>query len=73
MFSLLCKRAKEAVSAHWDLIFEIVHVNVNTVKNYNLRLDMLELIEYFIMNDDLKSDLVFYGDIMLKMTLVPCL
>lgn len=55
------------------MILEIMGVNCSSQKAYNLRLDMLELMEYFIENDDLKSTLVYYGDIMLWAVLIPCM
>ena len=36
-------------------------------------MDMLGLMEYFINNDDLKSTLVYYGDILLWAVLIPCM
>jgi len=57
MFVLLCKRAKDAVTEYWDLIFEIMGVNCEYTKPANLRMDMLGLIEYFLENEDLKSTL----------------
>jgi len=48
-------------------------VNCTHSKPYNLRLDMLGLIEYFIENEELKSTLVYYGDIFLRAVLIPCM
>lgn len=73
MFVLLCKRAKDAVTEYWDLIFEIMGVNCVYTKPPNLRMDMLGLIEYFLENEDLKSTLVYYGEVFLKGVLLPCL
>lgn len=36
-------------------------------------MDMLALMEYFINNEDLKSTLMYYSDVLLRAVLVPCM
>merc|ERR1712146_170244 len=49
----------------------IVAANVEQEKDYELRMDMLALIEHFLLQKDLHSTIVFYSEIILKMILIP--
>lgn len=49
----------------------IVAANVDVEKDYELRMDMLALVEHFLLQKDLHSTIVFYSEIILKMILLP--
>lgn len=46
VFDLLVRRANTAVVDYWDQILEIIAANIDSSKEYELRIDMLALIEY---------------------------
>ena len=49
----------------------IIAANVETEKDYELRMDMLGLTEHFLLQKELHSTIVYYSDIILKMILIP--
>ena len=51
----------------------IIAANIEKEKHYEVRMDMLSLIEHFLLQEELHSTIVFYSDIILKMILLPTL
>ena len=51
----------------------IIASNIDHDKDFELRMDMLSLTEHFLMQESLSSTIVFYGEIILKMILLPSL
>jgi hypothetical protein len=45
--------------------------NCDNIKDYEVRLDMLNLIEHFIHKESLLSTIEFYGEVILKGILIP--
>lgn len=45
---MLVRRSNTAIVDHWDDILMIIGANVETNKEYELRMDMLALIEYLL-------------------------
>lgn len=50
IFDHLVRRANEAVVEHWERILEIIAENMDNSKDYELRMDMLALVEFFLNN-----------------------
>mmetsp|Transcript_13554 Transcript_13554/g.9755 ORF Transcript_13554/g.9755 Transcript_13554/m.9755 type:complete len:165 (-) Transcript_13554:234-728(-) len=69
---MLVRRSNTAISDHWDDILCIIQANVEDTKEYELRMDMLALTEYILMQESLHSTIYFYSPIILKMILIPC-
>jgi hypothetical protein len=70
---MLVRRANQAVVDYWDEILEIIATCVETGKDYEMRIDMLSLIEHFLKSENLHSTIVFYSEIVLKMILIPAM
>lgn len=49
IFDLLVRRANTAVVDYWENILFIIAANVENEKDYELRMDMLGLVEYLIL------------------------
>lgn len=47
-FDLLVRRSNTAVIDHWDDILMIIGSNVDNSKEYELRMDMLALVEFLL-------------------------
>jgi hypothetical protein len=73
IFDTLCRKSNEAVVEYWELILEIVGMNCTYDKAYNLRMDMLALIEHFLEKESLQDTLVYYGEVIIKGVLQPCI
>lgn len=71
IFDMLVRRSFTAVVDYWETILMIIAANVEVEKDYELRLDMLSLVEHFLMEKELHSTIVFYSEIILKMILIP--
>ena len=71
IFDLLVRRANTAVIDYWEQILEIIAANVDNTKEYEIRMDMLALVEYLILQESLHSTIVFYSEVILKMILIP--
>jgi hypothetical protein len=71
IFDLLVRRAYTAVVDYWETILMIIAANVEEDKDYELRMDMLNLVEHFLTTKELHSTIVFYSEIVLKMILMP--
>ena len=48
IFDLLVRRANTAVVDYWEQILEIIAANVDNSKEYELRIDMLALVEHLL-------------------------
>lgn len=72
IFDMLVRRAHSAVVDYWETILMIIAANIEMEKEYELRMDMLTLVEHFLIQKDLHSTIVFYSDIIMKMILIPC-
>jgi hypothetical protein len=73
IFDMLCRKSNEAVVEYWDLILEIVGMNCTHERTYNLRMDMLALIEHFIGKESLQDTLCYYGEVIIQGVLIPCI
>lgn len=73
VFGLLCRKSNEAVVEYWELILEIVGMNCTHEKAYNLRMDMLGLIEHFLSKESLQDTLQYYGEVIIRGVLQPCI
>lgn len=71
IFDMLVRRADTAVIDYWDQILEIIAANIDTDKDYELRMDMLSLIEHLLQQPNLHSTIVFYTEIIIKLILLP--
>ena len=72
IFDMLVRRADTAVVDYWDQILEIIAANVDPDnKDYELRLDMLSLIEHLLQQPNLHSTIIFYTEIIIKLILLP--
>jgi len=71
IFDMLVRRSYTAVVDYWETILMIIASNIEIEKDYELRMDMLNLTEHFILQKDLHSTIVYYSDIILKMILIP--
>lgn len=72
IFDMLVRRADTAVVDYWDQILEIIAANVDPdTKDYELRLDMLSLIEHLLLQPNLQSTIAFYTEIIIKLILLP--
>ena len=69
---MLVRRSQTAVVDYWETILEIIASNTDHGKDYELRCDMLGLIEHFLMETSLHSTIVFYSEIIVKLILLPC-
>ena len=50
---------------------EIIAANVDNSKEYELRIDMLALVEHLLIQENLHSTIIFYSEVILKMILIP--
>ena len=57
IFDMLCRKSDGAVVEYWDLIIEIVGMNCTHERAYNLRMDMLALVEHFLDKEVLQDTL----------------
>lgn len=73
IFDMLVKRSFTAVVDYWETILMIIASNTEHGKDYELRMDMLNLTEHFLLQQDLHGTIVFYSEIILKMILLPCM
>lgn len=73
IFDMLVRRAYTAVVDYWETILMIIAANIELEKDYELRMDMLNLVEHFLLTKELHSTIVYYSDIILKMILIPVL
>lgn len=73
IFDLLCRKSNEAVVEYWELILEIVGMNCTHDKSYNVRMDMLALIEHFLSKETLQDTLFYYGEVIIRGVLQPCI
>eukprot|EP00347_Sterkiella_histriomuscorum_P013730 403363587 len=71
IFDLLVRRANTALIDKFEDILQIVAANVEHEKDYELRMDMLALIEFLLSQEQLHQNIVFYSQIILKMVLIP--
>lgn len=73
IFNMLVRRSFTAVVDYWETILMIIASNVEHDKDYDLRMDMLDLCEHFLRQKELSTTIVFYSEIILKMILLPCM
>lgn len=71
IFDMLVRRSQTAVVDYWESILEIIATNTDHGKDYELRVDMLSLIEHFLLEESLHSTIVFYSEIIVKLILLP--
>lgn len=71
IFDMLVRRSYTAVVDYWETILMIISANTECEKDYELRMDMLALVEHFLLQKDLHSTIVFYSEVILKMILIP--
>ena len=73
IFDMLVKRSTTAVVDYWETILMIIAANIEHGKEYDIRMDMLNLVEHFLQQKDLHGTIVFYSEIILKMIILPCM
>ena len=73
IFDMLVRRSYTAVVDYWETILMIIASNIEGEKDYEIRMDMLNLTEHFLQEKELHSTIVFYSEIILKMILLPCM
>jgi len=71
-FDMLVRRSNTAVVDHWEDILLIIQANVDDCKEYELRLDMLGLVEFILKQESLHSTIFFFSRLILEMILIPC-
>ena len=71
IFDMLVRRSFTAVVDYWETILMIIASNIEIEKDYELRMDMLNLTEHFLLQKELHSTIVYYSEIILKMILIP--
>lgn len=71
IFDLLVRRANTAVVDYWEQILEIIAANVDNSKEYELRIDMLALVEHLLTQQSLHSTIVFYSPVFFQGILIP--
>ena len=72
IFDMLVRKADTAVVDYWDTILEIIAANIGHDKDYELRIDMLSLVEHLLQQPNLHSTITFYTEIIIKLVLLPC-
>lgn len=73
IFDMLVRRSFTAVVDYWETILMIIAANVDGNKEYELKMDMLALVEHFLLQKDLHGTIIFYSEIILKMILMPAI
>lgn len=71
IFDMLVRRAFTAVVDYWEDILMIIAANIEGTKDFELRMDMLNLTEHFLKTEELHSTIIFYSEIIIKMILIP--
>ena len=71
IFDLLVRRSSTALVERFEDILQIIAANVDNTKDYELRIDMLALIEFLLGQDILTETMTFYSEVVLKMILIP--
>jgi dynein assembly factor 5, axonemal len=71
IFDLLVRRSNTALVERFEDILQIIAANVENPKEYELRMDMLALVEFLLNQDILTETLTFYSEVVLKMILIP--
>lgn len=70
-FDLLVRKSNIAVIDHWNDVLMIIRANVESSKEYELRIDMLALVEYLLQQESLHSTIVYYSKLIIKWILIP--
>jgi hypothetical protein len=68
---MLVRRSQTAVVDYWDEILEIVASCMDREKDFELRMDMIALVEHLVKTESLHSTIVYYTEIIIKMILLP--
>jgi len=71
IFDLLVRRSNTALVERFEDILQIIGANVDNAKEYELRMDMLALVEFLLNQEILAETLTFYSEILLKLILIP--
>lgn len=71
IFDLLIRRSNTALVERFEDILQILAANVDNDKEYELRMDMLGLVEHLLGQEILAETIGFYSEIILKMILIP--
>lgn len=71
IFDMLVRRSYTAVVDYWETILMIIAANIEHDKDAEVRIDMLSLVEHFLLQKELHSTIVFYSHIILKMIIIP--
>ncbi len=71
IFDLLVRRSNTALVERFEDILQIIAANVENTKEYELRMDMLSLVEFLLNQEILSENITFYSEIVLKMILIP--
>jgi dynein assembly factor 5, axonemal len=71
IFDLLVRRSQTALVERFEDILQIIAANIENQKEYELRMDMLALVEFLLSQDILTETMTFYSEVVLKMILIP--
>jgi dynein assembly factor 5, axonemal len=71
IFDLLLRRSQTALVERFEDILQIIAANVDNSKEYELRMDMLGLVEFMLNQEILSESITFYSEVILKMILIP--
>mmetsp|Transcript_42309 Transcript_42309/g.30520 ORF Transcript_42309/g.30520 Transcript_42309/m.30520 type:complete len:123 (+) Transcript_42309:812-1180(+) len=71
IFDMLVRRSETAVVDYWENILEIIAANIDHSKEYELKMDMLSLVEYLLQQENLHSTIEFYSELILKLIIMP--
>lgn len=71
IFDLLLRRSQSALVERFEDILHIIAANVDNSKEYELRMDMLGLVEFMLNQEILSESITFYSEVILKMILIP--
>lgn len=71
IFDMLVRRSNTALVERFEDILQIIAANIENTKEYELRMDMLSLVEFLLNQDILSENITFYSEIILKMILIP--
>lgn len=71
IFDMLVRRSNTALVERFEDILQIIAANIENTKEYELRMDMLSLVEFLLNQEILSENITFYSEIILKMILIP--
>jgi len=71
-FETLVRRATFAITMdQWEDVLQVISANVDNTKDFELRVDMLGLVEFMLTSPELKETMGYLSEIVLKFVLIP--